>query len=215
MHILYQFVRDLQLLCFFKQLVISHRSDPSDLCIHFPDVADSLNDITGTRFAFCSYHRSALTDPSQRFAEISRTADERDFELSLVDMIYVIGRREHFGFIYVVYLDGLEYLSLYKVPDTAFCHYGDADCLLDTFYHFRIAHPRYTAGGADIRRDTFKCHDSACTGCFCDLCLLRSSDVHDHSAFEHLGETFVQFILSFLCFIHFVIPPCVLHNEII
>ena len=215
MYILYQLVRDLQLLCFFKQLVISHRSDLSDLGIHFPDVADSLNDITGTRFAFCSYHRSALTDPSQRFAEISRTADERDFELSLVDMIDVVSRGEHFGFIYVVDLDGLEYLSLYEVSDTAFCHYRDADCLLDTFYHLRVAHPRYAAGCTDIGRDTFECHYGACTGCFCDLCLLRSSDIHDHSAFEHLCESFIQFVLSFLSFIHFLIPPCVLRNEII
>ena len=215
MYILHQLVRDLQLLCFLKQLVISHGSDPSDLCIHFSDVAYCLNDVACPRLAFRSDHRSAFADPSQRFAQISRTADERDFELSLVDVIDVVSRRKHFGFVDVIDLDGLEYLSLYEVSDTAFCHYRDADCLLDTFYHLRVAHPRYAAGCTDIGRDTLECHYGACTGCFCDLCLLRSSDIHDHSAFEHLCESFIQFVLSFLSFIHFLIPPCVLRNEII
>jgi hypothetical protein len=70
-------------------------------------------------------------------------------------------RREHFAFVNIVYLDGLQDLRFNKMTNPYLGHYRDCNGFLNAPDHFGIAHPRYAARSPDIRRDAFKRHDSA------------------------------------------------------
>ena len=205
-HIQHQLVGDLELLGRLEQLVGGHRADAADFGLHQPHMAHGLHDVARPRLALGADHRRALGDAAERFSEISRATDKRCLELCLINMIYIISRRQNFGFINIINLDRLQQLRLYEMSDTAFCHDRNADCFLDPFDHFRVTHAGNTTGGADICRDTLQSHYSAGTGCFCDLCLLRCGNVHDHAALEHLGKIFVQFVTVFR---HFIYLPCI------
>ena len=70
-------------------------------------MADGLYDITGTWFPFGTDHGCTFTDTTECFTEIFGTADKRNLELVLIDMVDVIGRREHFTLVDIVDLDSL------------------------------------------------------------------------------------------------------------
>ena len=63
--------------------------------------------ITGTWFPFGTDHGCTFTDTTECFTEIFGTADKRNLELVLIDMVDVIGRREHFTLVDIVDLDSL------------------------------------------------------------------------------------------------------------
>ena len=179
MNILYQIIRYTQFLGSVEQLVLCHRLETADLCLHHAHMAYSLYHVTGTRFALGADHGCALVDAAQCLAQILCAADKRHVELGLVD---------------VIHLDRLQDLCLCEVTDTALCHDRDADSLLDATDHFRVAHTGYAAGCTDVCRDALQCHNSTSAGCLCDLCLFRCSYVHNDAALEHLRQVFVQFI---------------------
>jgi hypothetical protein len=74
------------------------------------------------------------------------------------------------------------------VPDAALCHHRNRDRLLDPLDSVGIRHARDAAVTADVGRDALERHDGAGARLLGDLRLLGVDDVHDHAAFEHLGE---------------------------
>ena len=196
MNITDQIIRNSQFFCCFKQFIFPHICHTADLSIHFPHVTDSLNDITGAGFAFCTDHCSTFLNSAESFAQVSCTANKGNFELMLVDVIKIICGRKNFAFVDVINFDRLKNLSFCKVSDPAFCHNRNGNSFLDSFDHFRIAHSGNTAGCADICGNPFQCHDCTCTCIFSDPCLFGGCDIHNDSAFQHLGKITVQFCLS-------------------
>ena len=196
-NVLYEFVRDLQFLGAVEKLIFAHRGDACDFLIHETDVTNCLDDVAGSRFALGADHGGAFFDTAEGFAEVTGSADERHFEFAFVDMENVVGGGEYFAFVDIVNFDGFEELCFDKVTDTALGHHGDGNGVLDALDHLGVAHARDSACGADVGRDTFKCHDCGGTGCFCNFCLFRGGHIHDDSTFKHLGEIFVEFVAVF------------------
>ena len=55
---------NLQLLCNFKKLVLTHTFDLCDCAVHLAHMAYGLYDITGTRLTFGTDHGSTFVDSS-------------------------------------------------------------------------------------------------------------------------------------------------------
>ena len=140
MDVLNKLIRYLILFCSFEQFILPHALKLCDRAVHFAHMADRLYNIAGSRLAFGSDHGSTFVDTAKRLAEISCTADERNLEVSFIDMVDIVGRRENLALIDIVDLDCLKHLSLHKMTDPAFCHDRNRNCLLDAADHFRVAH---------------------------------------------------------------------------
>ena len=80
-------------------------------------------------------------------------------ELVLVDVVVLVGHRQHFGLINVVDLGGFEDLGLDEVADARLRHDGDGHGLLDALDHLRVAHARDAAVRADVGGDALEGHD--------------------------------------------------------
>ncbi len=133
-------------------------------------------------------HRGAFADPAQRLTQVARAADERHRELVLVDMVRLVGGREHFGLVDAVYAQRLQDIRLDEVPDAALGHDRDGDGVLDREDQLGIAHAGDAALGTDISGDAFERHDGGGASLFGDARLLGVDHIHDHAALEHLGE---------------------------
>ena len=149
---------------------------------------DGVDDVAGAGLTFRADHCRALRDAAQRLAEIRGAADERHRELPLVDVVLEVGRSQHLGLVDVVDLQRLQDLSLGEMPDAALRHHRDRHRLLDLPDDLRVGHARDAAVAADVGRNALERHHRDRAGCFGDLRLLGVDDVHDHPAFEHLGE---------------------------
>ena len=145
-------------------------------------MADSLNDIAGSGFTFCTDHGCTLTDAPQSFSQILCTADKRHLKSGFINMINVICRSQHLAFVDIVDFNGFQNLRFHKVANPAFCHNGNSHGLLNTADHFRITHTGNTTGSTDICRDTFQGHDGAGACILSDPGLLRSGNVHNDAA---------------------------------
>ena len=157
-------------------------------------MAYSLNNVACAGFALSPYHGSALVDPAESLAQVLCAAYEGNVKGGLVDVVLVIGGGENFALVDVVYFNGLEYLSLSKMTDTALCHYGDRNSFLNALYHLGVAHSGNAACCTDIGRYSFQRHNCAGTCCLGDLCLLGSGNVHYNSALEHLGKVLIKLV---------------------
>ena len=154
-------------------------------------MAHGLDDVAGAGLAFCPDHGRALVDASQRLAEIPAAANERHLESMLVDVVHLVGRREHLGFVDVVDAECLEHLGLNEMPDPGLGHDRDADRRHDPQDHLGVAHASHAAGRPNVGRDALECHHCTSARVFGDSGVLRSYDVHDDAAFEHLGKAFL------------------------
>ena len=201
MDVLHQLDRNGQLLRCFIQLVLAQVLYAADLRVHRAHMGDGLNDIARARFALGANHACALCDAAERFAQITRAANERHVELGLVDVVNVVGGGEDLTLVDVVDLDRLEDLRLYEMTDAALRHDRDGNGLLNAADHAGVAHAGYAAGRTDVRRDALERHDCASAGFLCNLCLLRSGNVHDDAALEHLR----QFLVEFVTCSHFIV----------
>ena len=172
-----------------RQLVGLERRQPADLARDRAQVADRLDDVAGAGLALGADHRRALADPAQRLAEVGRAAHERHLERPLVDVVGLVGGRQHLGLVDVVDLERLEHLRLGEVADPRLRHHRDRDRLLDALDHLRVGHPRDAAVAADVGGHALERHHRAGAGVLGDLRLLGRDDVHDHAALEHLGQT--------------------------
>ena len=167
-----QIIRYLERFCCFIKLVLPHGGQLLDFTVHFPDMADCLDDIAGSGFALGTDHGSPLVDPAQCLAQIFGTADKGYAEIPLIDMVDIIGRGKNFALINVVDLDGFQNLCIHKLPDPAFCHYGNGNGLLDSTDHLRIAYTGNAAGCTDVCGDPLQCHNGACA-CFLSVMAVR------------------------------------------
>ena len=99
-------------------------AEPADLGADLAHVPGRLDDVAGAGLALGADHRGALGEPAQRLAEVGRAADERHGERPLVDVVGLVGRRQHLGLVDVVDADGLQHLGLDEVPDPGLGHDG-------------------------------------------------------------------------------------------
>ena len=106
----------------------------------------------------------------------------------LVDVVRLVGRREHLGLVDVVDAEALQHLRFGEVPDAALGHDGDRDRGLDALDHRGVAHARHPTVAPDVGRHPLERHDGGRARVFCDLRLLGVDDVHDDAAAKHLGE---------------------------
>ena len=174
--------RDLKRLGCFEKLVFTHRNDLSNLRIHLAHVADGLNDVPGSRLSLGANHRCAFGNAPQRFAQVPSAADKGHTKLRLVDVVSVVSRREHFGFIDVVNVDGLKNLRFDKMTDTALGHHGNGNSLFDALDHRRVTHTRNAARGTNIGRNTLQGHDGTGAGAFGNFGLLGGRHIHNDAA---------------------------------
>ena len=94
----------------------------SSTCAH---VAHRLDDVAGAGLALGADHRRALADAAQRLAQVAAAADERHLERVLVDVVRLVGRRQHLGLVDVVDAERLEHLRLDEVADAGLGHDRD------------------------------------------------------------------------------------------
>ena len=153
-----------------------------------PDVAHRLDDVAGAGLALGADHRGALADPAECLAQVPRSADEGNLELVLVDVVGLVGRREHLGLVDVVDPERLEDLGFDEMPDARLGHDRDRDRAHDPLDHGWVAHASDAARRANVCRDALERHHGNRTGFFRDLRLLGRDDVHDDAALEHPGE---------------------------
>jgi hypothetical protein len=162
--------------------------EPADPAHHLAHVPDRVRDVAGAGLALGPDHRRALADPPQRLAQVAAAADERNGELPLVDVVVLVGRREHLALVDVVDLERLKDLRLDEMPDPRLGHDRDRHGLLDLDDLVGIGHACDAALGADVGRDSLERHHGHGSGILGDPRLLGVGDVHDHPALEHLGE---------------------------
>ena len=152
-------------------------------------MADRLDDVAGPGLSLGADHRRPLADSPQRLAEVGGAADEGHVEGELLDVVALVGGRQHLGLVDVVDLERLQDLGLGEVADPGLGHHRDRNRLLDPLDHRRVGHPGDAAVAADVSRNPLEGHHRAGTGLLGDLRLLRGDHVHDHPAFQHLGQT--------------------------
>src|SRR5438270_977929 len=180
--------RRADLLCLVHQLGVVHALQLADAGVDGARVADGLHDIPCARLALRPDHGRAFRDAAGRLAEVAAAADKRDLERVLVDVIFLVGRGENFGLVDVVDAESLQDLRLDEVADPALGHDRDRDHGHDRLDQLGVRHAGYAAFLADVSRDALQRHDRAGARLLGDACVLGRDDVHDHAAFEHLGQ---------------------------
>ena len=89
------------------------------------DVAHRLDDVAGAGLALGAHHGGALVDAPERLAEVAAAAHEGHLEGVLVDVVGLVGRRQHLGLVDVVDAQRLEDLRLDEVADARLGHDRD------------------------------------------------------------------------------------------
>src|SRR5712692_11817558 len=123
------------------------------------DVLDGMDDVAGPGFALGADHGRAFGDAAQSLAEIARSADERDGEGVLVDVVGFVGWGEDFGFVDVIDAEFLQDLRLSEVADAALGHHGDVHGRHDLANYLRRGHASDAPFSPNLRGDTLQRHD--------------------------------------------------------
>ena len=152
------------------------------------DVADRFDDIAGAGFALGPDHRGAFGDAAQSFAQIARSADERDLVSLLIDVVLFVGGREHFALVDIIDAQRFEDPSLHEVADARLGHHRDGNGVHDLADDADRGHARDAAFFADVGRNALQRHDGGGAGLFGDLGLLDVGHVHNDPALEHFGQ---------------------------
>ncbi len=95
----------------------------ADAGVDSTSVPYGLDDVSSSRLAFGADHRGAFGNAPQRLAKVATPADEGDLEQVLVDVVLLVGRRQHLGLIDVVDAKRLEDLRLDEMSDAALRHH--------------------------------------------------------------------------------------------
>ena len=188
-----EFKRSCVLLCGGRELGFAEATEPLDLAVDRAQVADRFDDVAGAGFALGANHCRAFANPAQRLAEVGRTTDKRNFERPLVDVVGLVSRGQHFGFVDVIDFERFEHLRFGEVTDASLCHHWNRDRLLDRLDHLGVRHPRHSAVTADVGWDALKRHYGAGASCLGDASLFLVDHVHDHAALEHLCQAGLYF----------------------
>lgn len=96
---------------------------------------NGLHDVPRPGLSFGPYHGGSFADPPQRFPEVLASANERDLEVVLVDVVVLVGESEDFTLVDVIDSDGLEDLHLHEVADPSFGHDRNRNGMFDLFDH--------------------------------------------------------------------------------
>ncbi|PUZ68123.1 hypothetical protein GQ55_2G000300 [Panicum hallii var. hallii] len=171
-----------------EDLVVVHVAERADVAHDGADVAHGLDDVARAGLPLGADHGGALADAAQRLPEVAAAAHEGDAEVVLVDVVRVVGERQHLALVHVVHADGLQDLGLHEVADARLGHDRDGDGALDVADEPRVGHARHAALRADVGGDALQRHDGAGPGLLGDARLLRRDDVHDDAAAQHLRQ---------------------------
>ena len=177
-----------QLLRLGCTLLAAESPEPLDPADDPAQMTNRLHDVPGARLALGANHRRALADPPQGLAEVGRSADERDLEGVLVDVMRLVSRRQDLGLVDVVHLERLQDLRFREVADSGLRHHRDRHDLLDLLDHPRARHPGDAARRADVGRHALERHHRHRARVLGDSRLIRGGHIHDHPALEHLGQ---------------------------
>lgn len=187
-----QIERSTNLLGVGVELNLGHVSSLVDLGLDGSHVLDGLGDITSSGLTLGSDEGSSLVDSSESLAQVLGTADEGDLEVSLVDVVELVGGGQNLGLVNVINTNLLDDLGLDKVADSALGHDGDRNASHDLLDHSGVGHSSDSSVGSDVGGDLLKSHDGNSTGLLGNLGLLGVDNVHDDAALEHLGQTGLQ-----------------------
>ena len=152
------------------------------------DVTHRFDDVAGARFALGADHGSAFRNAPQRFAEITRAADERHFEIAFGDVVLFVGGRQHFAFVDVIHAERFENARFHEMADAGLGHDGDGNGRHDLADLADGRHAGDAAFLADVGGNALERHDGGRAGLFGDHGLLGVDDVHDHAALHHLRQ---------------------------
>ena len=123
--LLHQFVRRADLLGIGHQFFFGHVLELADFAQHGAGMAHSLHHVAGAGLALGADHRRAFADAAQRLAQVAASAHERDLEIVLEDVMFLIRRGQHFGFVDVIDAERFQDLRFHEMPDAAFGHDRD------------------------------------------------------------------------------------------
>lgn len=160
-----------------------------DVGVDLAHVLDGLDDVAGAGLALGADHGGALGHAAEGLPEVAAAADEGDAEGALLDVVGLVGRRQHLALVDVVDAEGLEDLALDEVADAGFRHDGDRHGLLDRLDHARVRHARHAALGPDVGRHALQRHDGTGAGVLGDARLRCVGHVHDDATLQHLCQT--------------------------
>ena len=149
----------------------------------------SIGDITRACLTLRANHGRALVDSAQCLTQVGCSTDEGNREVEFINVIGVVSRGQHFGFINEIHSQRLQHLRLNKMPDARFGHHRNGYCIDDALDHVRIGHPGHTALCANISRHTLQRHHGGGTSVLGDFRLFGGDDVHNHAALQHLSQS--------------------------
>ena len=149
---------------------------------------DGFDDVAGPRLALRANHARTFGDAAERLAEVGGAAHEGHVERELVDVVLLVGRRQHLRLVDVVHAERLEDLRLREVADSRLGHHGNGDGCLDLLDHLGVAHAGHATVTTDVGRHALERHHRAGAGVLGDPGLFGVDDVHDDAALEHFGE---------------------------
>src|ERR1700716_2603492 len=115
-------------------------------------------------------------NPAERLAEVAAAADEGHLEGVLVDVVLLVGRRQHLGLVDVIDAERLEDLGLDEVADPGLRHHRDGHRGLDLLDQAGIAHPRYAAVPPDVGGHALERHHRARPGLLGDPGVVGGDD---------------------------------------
>ncbi len=110
----------------------------------------------------------------------------------LVDVVFLIGRGKHLGFVDVIDAELLQNLRLCKVADAGLGHHRNVDRAHHFLDDLGRGHAGHAALGPNHGGDAFQSHYGSRAGLLGDLRLLGAHDVHNDAALEHLREAYFQ-----------------------
>ena len=96
------------------------------------------DDIAGAGLAFGPNHGGPLADTAQGFTQVAAAANKGDLEIVLPDVMAFIRRCQHFRLVDIIYAEGLQYLGLGKMTDTALGHYRNRHSFHNGFNNSRV-----------------------------------------------------------------------------
>ena len=151
-------------------------------------VPDGLDHVACAGLALGADHRGPLVYAAEGLAEVPRAADERDREPGLIDMVFLVRRRQDLGLVDHVHTQRLEDPRLDRVPDPDLAHHRDRDRVDDLGDLLRVGHPGYPSHLPDLGRDPLEGHDGDGASLLGDSGLVGVDHVHDHAPLLHRGE---------------------------
>ena len=81
------------------EFFVAQHGEGLHLLHDLPHVLDGVDHVAGSGFTLGANHGRAFGDAAQGFAQVARSADKRGGEGVLVDVVQLIGRREHFALV--------------------------------------------------------------------------------------------------------------------